>query len=79
MAKLKLKNWQKNAQRIVVEEFVFHAAPIWQGGIPVCPEDQLECPHYDGKRCQLMGSRPHYRCEPAIEQMAALLDEAERR
>ena len=46
-------------------------APQWDGsGVPFCSE---ECPHHDGKRCRLLGSRPDSICEPVVTQMAKAL------
>lgn len=37
------------------------AVPEWtNNGVPECPHDG-GCPHYDGKRCQLMGRGPRER------------------
>lgn len=36
--------------------------------IPTCSEDN--CPHYDGKRCLLMGFEPDNICEPAVQQLS---------
>lgn len=52
------------------------AVPEWtNNGMPECPHDG-GCPHYDGKRCQLMGRRPALICEPVVERMADQLTEA---
>ena len=41
--------------------------------IPYCSMDS--CQKYDGKRCELMGARPHHFCEPAlIDIMAKMQD-----
>lgn len=55
------------------------AGPEWtNNGTPECPHDG-GCPHYGGKRCQLMGRRPALICEPVVERMADHLTEAEGR
>lgn len=38
-------------------------------GVPLC--DDEACPHYDGKRCSVMGFRPDGICEPAVLDIAA--------
>lgn len=53
--------------------------PVFADKVPRCSEDS--CPQYDGKRCKLMGFRPHGCCEPVIEAMAdmakTLFDDAQ--
>ena len=36
-------------------------------GVPLCSHDA--CPHYDGKRCDVIGFRPSVICEPAVIQL----------
>ena len=46
--------------------------PIWQpNGVPFCDEEY--CPHFDGKRCGLLGFSPCRICEPAVIQMAEVI------
>lgn len=48
------------------------AEPEWgDDGVPHCTED---CVQHDGKRCMIFGQRPGVLCEPAVAQMASLLD-----
>lgn len=42
--------------------------------VPGCSTD--DCPHYDGKRCRLLGFRPGSICEPAVAAMAELLEKS---
>lgn len=61
------------ARACVANEFPA-AYPKWDGNVPLCDEDA--CPHYDGKRCKLLGLRPDRICEPVAreigDQLAAL-------
>jgi hypothetical protein len=51
---------------------VGRADPDWSDdGAPRCSE---ECRFHDGKRCQLLGARPGWLCEPVVVEMARLLD-----
>jgi len=36
-------------------------------GVPYCTYEK--CPQYDGKRCDLMGQRPSWICEPAVQDL----------
>jgi len=55
-----------------IEELI-EARPDWDDrGVPGCYDDQ--CNQYDGKRCRLTGCRPSSLCEPAVIEMAALLN-----
>lgn len=48
------------------------AAPAWSAkSVPLCSHES--CPHYDGKRCALIGAPPPDICAPTVENMAALL------
>ena len=48
------------------------AEPHWsKDGVPWCDDG---CRYHDGKRCELLGHRPHYLCEPVVLEMAKLLD-----
>jgi len=55
------------------------AKPNWgaihQGDelIPFCSE---KCPHFDGKRCRVMGFKPSSLCGPVVAQMAKLLSQS---
>jgi hypothetical protein len=47
--------------------------PDWRDDVPWCfPEGDLgaglNCPHYDGKRCDLLGHDPEDICEPAVQE-----------
>jgi hypothetical protein len=33
-----------------------------------------ECPNYDGKRCELLGTDPNAICEPAVREAFTLLE-----
>jgi hypothetical protein len=48
----------------------------WRNGVPFCDEDS--CKHYAGKRCRLLGFRPGTICEPAVIEMAKLLNRGAR-
>lgn len=43
-------------------------------GVPRCGQAPAPgkhgCPSYDGKRCAVLGQRPDWICEPAVEAMA---------
>ena len=58
--------------RIEIED-LSEARPEWSTGtdVPYCDE---ACPQYDGKRCRLLGQRPGAICEPAVAEMAGLLN-----
>jgi hypothetical protein len=44
--------------------------PVWDNGVPRCVKYQnANCPHYDGKRCGLLGHQPHDICEPMVKEM----------
>lgn len=53
--------------------------PWWHGqdGVPRCGQEPASeprgCPSYDGKRCAVLGHRPDYICEPAVEAMASTI------
>ncbi len=40
-------------------------------GVPWCTQEN--CPHHDGKRCELLGFRPGGVCEPAVRSMESEL------
>jgi hypothetical protein len=42
--------------------------PHWEDEVPLCDE---ECPSHDGKRCEILGRRPGYICEPAVGLLGA--------
>ena len=64
---MKRKDWQRK-----VEHLLAGIGPTWESnGAPSCSE---KCPYHDGKRCELLGARPHVVCEPAVVEMAGLLD-----
>jgi hypothetical protein len=46
---------------------------INKDGIPYCSD---RCPSHDGKRCEIIGASPSLICEPAVQDMAARLNEA---
>jgi hypothetical protein len=46
------------------------AKPVWSDEVPFCDG---ACPHYDGKRCRVMGLRPDNICEPVVAEMAKML------
>ena len=48
------------------------ATPVWDGAVPEC---STHCPHHDGKRCMLTGTRPHVVCAPVVEAMGEILDD----
>lgn len=45
--------------------------PTWNDTVPFCSMER--CPHFDGKRCDLIGRRPDNLCEPAVGVMGRLL------
>ncbi len=47
--------------------------PSMHEGIAYCSSE--ECPQYDGKRCELIGFRPHGICEPWVKALVAELQE----
>ena len=53
-------------------EEMLEVEPDWDDElVPRCSE---HCPQYDGKRCRLLGQRPGAICEPAVAEMAGLLN-----
>lgn len=64
--------WQRRMERAAVEQPHDPAAPVWSGLVPRCAEDM--CPHYDGKRCEVLGMRPRGICEPVVSAMGELID-----
>lgn len=49
--------------------------PTWSArAVPTCTMG--DCPHYDGKRCRVLGFRPDAICEPAVEAMGAELSKS---
>lgn len=64
-------SWKARALRMAYPDPL--PAPSFQSGPPECSE---ECPHHDGKRCELMGFRPDRHCEPVLLAMVALLEES---
>lgn len=59
-----------------VEESADNADPTWEEGVPHCSE---RCKHFDGKRCELLGVRPSFICEPVVSAMADRIDSEARR
>lgn len=43
--------------------------PRWDGDVPACSTD--DCPMFDGKRCEELGTRPDRICEPAVNEIVA--------
>lgn len=65
---------QTSAQRSVRDVIRAEIDPvIGADGIPRC---HLDCPQHDGKRCKLMGRRPDALCEPAMDDMAKVIEAA---
>ena len=64
-------NWKSRALKMAYPEPL--PAPDFASGLPVCSD---ECPHHDGKRCELTGFRPDTHCEPVLFEMVSLLEEA---
>lgn len=65
---------QTSAQRSVRAVIRQTIAPaIDAAGLPYCTE---ACPQHDGKRCRVIGNRPSSICEPAMEDMAAVIESA---
>ena len=67
-----MRNWRRDAQSAAGSND--HAAlPTWSSDVPFCDH---QCPHYDGKRCRVLGLRPDNICEPVVQQMAQMLTKA---
>lgn len=58
--------WRRRVCASIVADNVAPPDPRWAGTVPHCNE---QCPHYDGKRCRLLGQRPDTLCEPVVEAM----------
>lgn len=45
--------------------------PLWTNKIPRC---SVDCQHFDGKRCKLMGFPPDSICEPEVIRLVSQRD-----
>lgn len=69
-----MRAWRKNAE-VGAADSENPARPVWFEEVPHCSE---ACPHFDGKRCALLGLRAPLICEPVVREMAQMLDKNER-
>lgn len=68
-----MTSWHQTVQRDAGSD-EHDATPNWIGGVPLCTD---ACPHYDGKRCRVLGMRAPDLCEPVVVQMSRMLDGGE--
>jgi hypothetical protein len=72
-----METWTKQVERdAVAGHDARPIGPEWDdGGVPFCDDS---CAYHDGKRCELLGSRPDWICQPAVRAMASRLTKAPR-
>lgn len=67
-----MSNWRRDTQ-VDAGSDEMPALPMWMSDVPFCDD---QCPHYDGKRCRVLGFKPDRICEPVVQQMAKMLTKA---
>ena len=66
------KYWQEQTCKDAVSPGFLPIEPEWDcDDVPRCSDG---CAYYDGKRCELIGSRPDQVCEVAAQEMARVID-----